>query len=82
MPDQDPESVEEMETNVPEEPSDAWSGDRGAGGIEEGEEEKEEEEEEMEIERFMTVGLSGIDSNIFTFFNVSVCDNTTLYCNL
>lgn len=49
MPDQDPESVEEMETNVPEEPSDAWSGDRGAGGIEEGEEEKEEEEE-MEIE--------------------------------
>lgn len=80
MPDQDPESVEEMETNVPEEPSDARSGDRGAGGIEEGEEEKEEEE--MEIERFMTVGLSSIDSNILTFFNVSVCDNTTLYCNL
>lgn len=79
MPDQDPESVEEMETNVPEEPSDAWSGDRGAGGIEEWEEEKEEE---MEIERFMTVGLSSIDSNIFTIFNVSVCDNTTLYCNL
>lgn len=75
MPDQDPESVEEMETNVPEEPSDAWSGDRGAGGI-------EEEEDEMEIEMFMTVGLSSIDSNIFTFFNVSVCDNTTLYCNL
>lgn len=45
MPDQDPESIEEMVTNVQEEPS---------GGQEEIEEE-DVEEEEMKIDRFVTV---------------------------
>lgn len=44
LPDQDHDSFEEMETNVPEEPSDDQE-----------EIEEEEMEEEMEVERFVTV---------------------------
>lgn len=44
LPDQDHDSFEEMETNVPEEPSDDQE-----------EIEEEEMEREMEVERFVTV---------------------------